>query len=1041
MLPLPLSQLLQPQLTAISRMRARASLTPYPNEAALMARQSPWRKSLDGAWRFQLIARPEAAPENWTTAPTSSEPWRSIQVPGVWTRQNTGDLPHYTNWQMPFDCQKPPTIPEDNPTGLYRYALQVPSDWGDRRTILHIGGFESMALVWCNGVFVGMGKDSRLPSEFDLTDAAKHGENQIAIMVTRWCDATWIEDQDHWNHGGLHRSVWVESRAQTHIGDIIVDTDFDPETALGSAQIRVPVSGHSQGFMVHARLEDADGEACVISPGTPVEQFDPAQPAGAQWAQSYAFKGYAAAFDMTVPKASPWSDEIPTRYRLVIELFDPDGKCQEVHEAWIGFTRIETSDRRLRVNGKPVVLIGVNRHDHHPENGKTCSANDIRAELMTMKRHNINAIRTAHYPNDPILLDLADELGLYVIDEANVECHARWSEVAHQPEYLAAIVERTTRMIARDRNHPCVIGWSLGNEAGHGPAHDAAAAAARHLDPTRFIHYEGAVSLRMSFPFGRSPETTHQSPSASERATTDVVCPMYAPIEHIIDWARWAEETGGDDRPLILCEFSHAMGNSNGSISAYVDAFFQEPALAGGFVWDWRDQGLAETDAHGRFYWAYGGHFGDEPNDGNFNINGLVGPDGTPHPALREYQWAARPIRAEYANGQQLTFTNRRVFKDVSDLVLDWRLLRDGVSVETGTLAPEMQPGEIIAINPEFETELDPHSEWHLTLIWKLVEDAPWAAAGHVVAWDQFLLKEAIKTEPVPTRRRPMTRPIEHHGLVLDFNVEGAISTVYLDDTPVICTQVDPWVWRAPTDNDGGKPGARPLFPNKTSEWVSYGLNALKPGDLGTFDLPRDFGLALGFERHWRNEEDQALIHQSAWRLVEGKTVIDETIIVPEDWKDLPRVGVRFEVPGAFKRLEWFGRGPEESYPDRCGAPTIGRWSSTIAEQYHPYVRPQEYGAHEHTRWFRLLNEAGAGVQITLPKPLSFSARPYHDTDLNQAETIAELTSRDTTEVHIDVGMRGLGTAACGPDTLTDYRLGPGTYNFRWEISAVIPDE
>ena len=417
----------------------------------------------------------------------------------------------------------------------------------------------------------------------------------------------------------------------------------------------------------------------------------------------------------------------------------------------------------------------------------------------------------------------------------------------------------------------------------------------------------------------------------------------------------------------------------------------------------------------------------------------MVGPDGTPHPALREYQWAARPVRAEFANGQSLTFTNRRAFKNVSDLVMDWRLLRNGRCVETGTLSPEIEPGEMIAIDPEFETQLETGPEWHLTLIWKLAEDTPWAAAGHAVAWDQFLLKKAVQVEPVPTRRRPMTRPIEHHGLVLDFNFEGAISSVLIEGQPVISSTVDPCVWRAPTDNDGGKPGARVLFPNRTSEWVSYGLNTLKPGKLGTFDLPRDFGLSLGFEKQWVNADQLALIHQSAWRLVEGKIVIDETLIIPETWQDLPRVGVRFEVPGQYKKLEWFGRGPEESYPDRCGAATIGHWGSPVAEQYHPYVRPQEYGAHEQTRWFRLLDEAGNGVQINLPKPLSFSARPYHDADLNEAETIAELKTAGTTEVHIDVGMRGLGTAACGPDTLPEYRLGSGTYHFRWEIESVAP--
>ena len=1037
MLPLSIQQLMDPELTALGRLAARGNLKAFPNETSLAARQSPWRKSLDGTWRFQLIDSPASAPDGWVMQPTDQTPWRGLEVPGVWTRQNTGDLPHYANWRMPFECQKPPAVPDENPTGLYRRTVEVPVDWDGRRTILHIGGFESMALVWCNGRFIGMAKDSRLPSEFDLSSAIRPGENQLAIMVVRWCDSTWIEDQDHWNHGGLHRSLWLESRGQTHVQDIIADTDYDPETGAASAQIRVQVEGASEGYSVRAHLENDAGEICVEPVSGPVAQFDAKQSVGSQYRQSYEFDGYAASISLSVEDAAAWSAETPTRYRLVTELLDPDGNAREVHETWIGFTRIECKARRLWVNGQPITITGVNRHDHHPENGKTCRPEEIRSELVTMKQHNINAIRTAHYPNDPALLDLADELGFYVIDEANVESHARWSEVARQPSYFKAIVERTTRMIARDRNHPCIIGWSLGNEAGHGPAFDAAAAAARHLDPSRFIHYEGAVAVRFSFPTGQAPETTECPPSASERATTDVVCPMYASIDDIVSWAKWAEESRADDRPLLLCEFSHAMGNSNGSIAAYVDAFYAEPALAGGFVWDWRDQGLAETHENGRFYWAYGGHFGDEPNDANFNINGLVGPDGSPHPALREYKWASRPVVAERTEDGRLLIQNRRVFTDTSDLVLEWQLLRDGELKESGTLEILLEPGDVHALDPAFETELDGAAEWHLSLIWKLKTGTDWAPIGHEVAWDQIELKSVQRSEPIPTRRRPMVRPLIHAGMELVFDYEEKLAGIKIGDDPVLVSGVTPSVWRAPTDNDGGKPGARPLFPNRTSQWVGYGLQDLQPGPVKEFALPRDFGLAFGLERPWRNEAGDVLMHQSAWRLVDGRILVDETLIVPESWEDLPRVGVRFEVPSALNTLEWFGLGPDESYPDRRGAQTVGVWRSTVMQQYHPYVRPQEYGAREQGRWFRLLDANGKGIQVTMPEPLSFTVRPYHDEDLNAAETLAELQPRATTEVHIDIGMRGLGTGACGPDALPEFRLGGGTYNFRWELSAI----
>ena len=1032
-LPLPLTQLFNPCLTSLGRLEARSNLHAYPNEAALNVGESPWRMSLDGDWCFLLAERPEAAPGDWMLSNTGQAPWRDIKVPGVWTRQETGDFPHYANWQMPFDCPKPPNVPEKNSTGLYRRSISMPETWKDRSTILHIGGFESLVLVWCNQVFIGMAKDSRLPSEFDLSVAMRPGENELALMVVRWCDATWIEDQDHWNHGGLHRSVWLESRGRTHLSDLVVETDFDPLTSAGKASIRASIGGDSNGWSVRARLEAPGATEAIAETNAPVEQFDTTLPTGQQWAQSFSFEAYAAFVEFELPNTAPWSAECPDRYRLITHLLDPNGAVIEVHETRIGFTRVETKDRRLRLNGRPVVLIGVNRHDHHPENGKTCSREDIRAELLTMKRHNINAIRTAHYPNDPVLLDLADELGFYVIDEANVECHARWTEVAHQPDFLPAIVERTTRMIARDRNHPCIIGWSLGNEAGHGPAHDAAAAAARKLDPTRFVHYEGAVSQRFSFPFGKSPETMQQPPSATERAATDVVCPMYPPIDHIVDWAHWAEQTEGDDRPLILCEFSHAMGNSNGSLSAYVDAFFAAPALAGGFVWDWRDQGLAEADEQGRFYWAYGGHYGDEPNDANFNINGLVGPDGVPHPALREYMWAARPVISELTAQRKLRVSNRRVFQDTSDLEMRWRLLRDGQEVESGQSVVVIASGASMELDLPFRSEPAVSSEWHLDVSWHLGESCAWGEAGHKVAWEQLTL-QGERMLPIETRPPNIESGMfRHAGLTIALPEQDGAASIGFGSNGAVSAPISLCLWRAPTDNDGGKPGSRPLFKNRTAEWVGYGLNALEVSAL----VQRQSSEGLSIERKWIGSNGTFAEHHSLWSITEDAIVIDETIIIPDAWADLPRVGVRVEIPSGYSQLDWYGLGPDESYPDRHLAQTIGQWSSTIQEQYHPYVRPQEYGAHEQCRWFQLTNEKGDGLRVRFPQPLSFTARPHNDVDLNEAETLAQLQASSGTEVHIDVAMRGLGTGACGPDALPQFRVGPGTYSFRWMLQAV----
>ncbi|MEO9970251.1 MAG: glycoside hydrolase family 2 TIM barrel-domain containing protein [Hyphomonadaceae bacterium] len=1041
-MPLDLNVLLAPSLLSLNRKTMRTTREPFASvEAALSGEGSTFRRSLDGVWRFQLTQTPANLPDNWTMADTSQAPWRDIKVPGVWTLQDTADKPHYTNWVMPFACEKPPNVPAQNPTGLYRTSFTCPPDWDGRNVFIHIGGFESFLMLWCNGEFLGMGKDSRLPSAFDLGKALRTGRNELAIMVVRWSDGTWIEDQDHWYHGGLHRSVYLESHAPTHVADLHIQADYDPETGEGLATLEMRVDGPSSGCKLRAHLLGPDGAFAGTFPESSVQQFDGQADGVTQLLQSVSFFGYAAHTRLALPDITPWTAETPVRYQLLCELIGPEGQVIEASRTWIGFRRVDVSGRRLKINGQPVKLIGVNRHDHHPETGKTLTREEIRAELLTMKQHNINAVRTAHYPNDPMLLDLCDELGLYVIDEANVECHGRYQLVSRAPEYQHAIIDRTLRMIMRDRNHPSIIGWSTGNESGHGPAHNAAAAMARHLDPTRFVQYEGAMH-KLGILFQWNKETGLAAPSANELAASDIVCPMYAPIDYIIDWARWAEDTKLDERPLILCEYSHAMGNSNGSLSEYVDAFFAEPALGGGFIWDWRDQGLAAKDEDGNFFWAYGGHYGDTPNDANFNINGLVGPDGVPHPQLREYKWAARPVTASLSGEGKLVLENRRAFTDTSDLQLYWTLQRDGEPIETGTLHPVIHAGGsgTIDIPAQFK------AAGHVTLLieWRLKSDTVWASAGHVLAWDQITLAEAA---PVPARDAPSISgetftetELAFGPTKLFFGEGGEISAVHVNDQPAIVSDVTACLWRAPTDNDGGKPleeaAAQPFRLSNTMRWVGYGLNALEPSPtIRTIERMGD-AVRLGLSRRWRGADTAELVHDTVWTLTEHGAQVSERLIVPDLWQDLPRVGIRFETPKSLDQLGWHGLGPDESYPDRKGAQTFGLWQSRIADQYHDFARPQEHGNHEETRAFQLGSAAGEGIRFVFDTPLAFTARPHHDVDLNAAQTLAELKEAATTEIHIDIGTRGLGTGACGPDVLDPYKTDGGEYVFLWSLYA-----
>ncbi len=1037
---LDFKDILQPELTDINRLPPRASFTPFTTveEALQQNSRSSLCRSLDGEWEFLLADRPNNAPAGWEDPSYDASGWRSIVVPGSWTCQGTSDLPQYTNVQMPFPCKAAPEVPDENPTGLYRTSFDLPADWKNRQTILHVGGFESVVLLWCNGKFVGMGKDSRLPSEFDLSPHLVEGSNLVAIMVIKWSDATWIEDQDHWYHGGLHRSVYLESRGATHIADLSVTADFDPETGSGKLRHIVKVDGTSAGWKVRGQLLGPDDSMIAKLDDSPVIQF-PDGSVFEQYTAAYSFVDNRAELNAEIEDVQPWSSETPVLYKLVTELVDDKGDVTEANVTSIGFRRIEVRDRQLLINGKPIVIIGVNRHDHHPETGNTSTVEEMREELLLMRRHNINAIRTAHYPNDHRLLDLCDELGFYVIDEANVECHARWQAVSNDLRYQKAIVERVMRMVYRDRNHASVIGWSLGNESGLGPAHDAAAAMVRRIDDTRFLHYEGAIFHRFQTLMGDPTESSRNAPDMRERMTTDLICPMYPSIDFIVGWARWAEETKLDDRPMILCEFSHAMGNSNGSIADYVDAFFAEPALGGGFVWEWRDHGFAMTDDEGRFFWAYGGHFGDDPNDVNFCCDGLVGPDLTPHPGLREYQWAARPVRGEWIGSREVRFTNRRAFTGTDDLELTWTLQKNGVAVESGTLRPDIPAGQSAVVTIEHGQPSDDSTEWHLLTQWALREATVWGAAGHVVGWDQFDLsvKQHSPAPAEPDFRleglQQVTGSISTGPLKLNFDEDGRIASVDVNGHRMVDGDITATLWRAPMDNDGGKIGWREERPSKRMEWVNHGLDKLKIKTAPAQFVEQDGRTLLDFERSLMGANGEQATHRSSWTLDANGARIDEEIIVPEAWTDLPRIGIRFTVPAGLEELAWLGLGPDESYPDRIGAQTVGLWTSTVTDQYHSYVLPQEHGAHEQTRSFTLKDEAGRGFEIGLPN-LSFSARHHHDADISKATTIADVVRRDSVEVHISAAMRGVGTGACGPDALPVYRVGPGKYTFHWFI-------
>ncbi|MEX1105327.1 MAG: glycoside hydrolase family 2 TIM barrel-domain containing protein [Ilumatobacteraceae bacterium] len=930
------------------------------------------RRSLDGQWHLELFDSPDAVPEAAVLGPTPEG--RTVAVPGNWTLDDLGrefgDVPHYTNVQMPFPGP-PPALPARNTTGVHRRRFTVARGWKGRRVVLHIGGAESVHAVYLNDHFVGYGTDSRLPSEYDITDHLRSGANHLAIVVVRYSAQSYVEDQDQWWMAGLHRSVFLEARTAVHIADVVCEADRRVADGVGLLRVRTTVGftgDPSKGWQVRVRAETLAGRT-IAKAQTGVVPHRHAAP--------YVFAGHTVDLRWEVAKVAPWSAESPTRHRVVVELLDADGTIVQTTDQLVGFRHVEVRDRQLLVNGQPIWIFGVNRHDHHPDRGKAVTVADMRADLEVMRRHNITAIRTSHYPNDTAFYDLCDELGMYVIDESNIESHAYNTSLCNDPRYLATWMARGSRMVQRDRNHPSIIAWSLGNESGYGAHHDALAGWIRFTDPSRPLHYEGA-------PF-------HAGWVDGGLAASDLVCPMYAPIDRIREYG----EAGLGTRPLILCEYSHAMGNSNGSLADYWAVITSTPGLQGGFLWEWKDHGLRQTLPDGTVRLAYGGQFGDTPNDGNFVADGLVSADLEPHPAMLEVMWVYRPVTVESGRRRgTIRITNRQSFTGLEPYRCVWELMVDGAVAKQGVLRlPAVAPHS--SVDVPLPCAVPPgRGEVLFTVRFERKHDTWFTSAGRPVAWDQIVVRAA------PVARTPRFRA-NHVAAAID---EVLVSPIELS------------IFRAPTDNDGFK-----LMPD-LSRRIGVGGKALVAWqDAGVDRLPAD-----------------QLVGHTWDRMVEGASVVyRHRIVVPDDLADLPRVGVTFALPAGFDRVRWYGRGPFENYPDRNAGSPLGVWEGPPDES--PYLVPQEFGLRTDCRWIELVDTtSGQVVRIDALQPggLAFSATHCTVGDLYAAATDTDLSPRPELIVHLDAAHRGLGTASCGPDVLPQYRLAAGTYDVTYRITV-----
>ncbi|MHA5047010.1 glycoside hydrolase family 2 TIM barrel-domain containing protein [Streptomyces sp. SD15] len=938
--------------------------------------------SLDGDWRFQLLSSPAAPP---------SDTWSSQQVPGAWTMQGTDDLPQYTNFTMPWG-EFPPASPAANPTGVYEREVDVPAEWAGRRIVLQVGAAESVLLVHVDGRPVGVSKDSHLAAEFDLSAVVRPGARaRLRLTVVKWSDASHIEDQDQWWHAGITRSVLLYATDPLCLADVTVRTRCDGGLRV-DCQVRDAGGALPDGWYVTGEL---DGH--LLTQDAEFERFKEEDD------RVSAFLGEAR-LTTVVADVRPWTAETPELYDLTVRLHRADGSVADTSRHRVGFREVEIRGRDLLLNGERVYIRGVNRHDFHPLTGRTVSYDDMRADLELLKRFGFNAIRTAHYPNDPTLLDLADELGFYVVDEANIEAHDHAHEIADDPRYLNAFVDRVSRMVLRDKNHPSVIIWSLGNESDYGANHDAAAGWVRRHDPTRPLQYEGAAKLDWNDP----------------SLASDIACPMYAALEDCVAHALSGEQT----KPLIWCEYSHAMGNSNGTLAEHWAAIESTPGLQGGFIWEFWDHGILQRVSDGRpagrggaglydngvaapgHRWAYGGDFGESIHDGAFIADGVVFPDRTPKPVMYEHREIAAPVRLAHVGGE-LRVSNHQHFRGLAWLAAEWQLsLADGGTLTAPAELPDVRAGESVVVPLPFALPEDGGEAW-LTLRVTTADEEAWAPRGTEVCRPQVRLRAA----------KPET-PVALDAPAVEFTEDGLLVHPLLTSAPVLS------LWRTPTDNDelGGM----------AVRWRAWGLDTLerKVVDVrregGSVTVVAEYPTMAGVVRH-----EQVVTR------VEGGVRVEETAELPEGLDDVPRVGSVFETVAGLDVLEWYGQGPWESYPDRSAGAPVGHHSVAVDELFTPYLRPQESGGRHGVRRFTLSAPDATGLAVALDQPRQVTVTRYRAEDLAAATHHDELVPRSGCVVHLDAAHRGLGTASCGPDTSPDHLIGTGIHHWSWTLRVL----
>lgn len=1017
-----------PEIVHINRRQAHVACVPYDTmEEALKVdiHTSRYYQSLNGMWKFSFAKKPKERITNFYEYAYDCSSWDDIKVPSHWQLQGY-DYPQYTNVVYPWNDTediKPPFAPTVyNPVGSYVRTFTVPEDWGDRSIILSFQGVESAFYVWVNGDLVGFSKDSFTPAEFDITSYLREGENKLAVEVYRWCDGSWLEDQDFWRLSGIFRDVYLYSKPRLNINDYFVITDLDDSYTNSTLTIKTRISNPSQlpldGIHLEAQLYYDNLEVLSKTLTLPLDLLDK--------------DCYEMELSTDVKNPLKWSAEHPNLYTLVLSLRTEE-KLIEVISSQIGFRKFEIKDGLMHINGKRIVFKGVNRHEFSCDKGRAVDLNDMETDIKLMKQYNINAVRTSHYPNHPMWYELCDRYGIYVIDETNLETHGLWHY--HQKEeedfnvpgskacWTAAVLDRANSMFQRDKNHPSVLIWSLGNESFGGENFIKMHDFFRSVDPTRIVHYEGIVHLRQY------------------EAASDIESQMYTKprdIEH---------QLHHNKKPFILCEYSHSMGNSTGNLFKYTELFDRLPRVQGGFIWDWVDQAIRTKTLEGIDYLAYGGDFGEKPHDGNFCGDGIIFADKAVSPKLYEVKRCYQNVNftADNLSKGQIILENKFLFTNLKEFVFVWQLYKNGICQAEGRDIVDIEPGSSSIITIPYG-KLEPCSlqdEYYLNVGFVLDTPNIWANSDHEIAFDQFVL-------PVVHESKTITNT-SYHELITDEDddririsgsdfvlvfskISGEITSYEVSGNTIFKAGPTPHFWRAYTDNDRGNG-----LPTRCAPW----REASQTKSLTSFSTTIEndqISITVVYELPTPEVSNCKVTYTISDN---GQINVKVDLLPGDNLPEIPEIGMLMILEKAFDNLHWYGKGPHENYWDRNLGAKLGLYSGKVSDQFTPYLRPQECGNKTEVRWARLTNDQGVGFEISGDPTIEINALPYTPFELEDYDHVYKLPDSDKVVIRVNYKQMGVGgDDTWGARTHPEFTLYANrNYSYTYSIKGFVPSK